>query len=466
MTRLLAFCKSPFALCILFVLGLGVLNLKVQYAPELAEWSRERAAVKEFDAYWNSEGAKKFKDVGVEPTDKIYKEELEAFLKKFHANNPTLVPEKRIAQMTEEFQVWWETTGKKSYAVNEVAPDEKLYKKELKRYIQGYTKDVSIYQLFFIPEDSSIASLFTCWFLFPGALSFVIFAIGFLFAMKGLEKRWGYLQSVIFLVMGTLVAGFAFMGTLPLSYFDRYANTPYMGMSLSLAMLLGIAGFGPKNAVAKPMTAGALAILVADVLTNWNANANLYGWVAILEVVFFGIGAALGIHVPRFSGNSKASTLHSAQETVTVDPKVRTRKELKDAIDLANKAEYDHASQILLKYFGLLFRENPLDVPTIEKTVEAMLYPHYFFPIPGMIWMSWGSEAAKKKLPKIAADLYEKGISVEQDKKILRRGLFYVGDLRLREHLDEDKGREALEKVIQMDSTDILAEEARKLLLK
>jgi len=467
MARILAFCKSPLAICIVFVLFLGTLNLKIQYAPELDEWSRERSAVKEFDTYWESEGAQKFKNVGVEPTKKIYEEELEAHMKKFRANNPTLVPEKRIAQMTEEFQTWWEMTGKKSYAVNEVAPDENLYKKELKRYIQGYTKTVPKYRLFYIPEDSSLASLFTCFFLFPSALSFVFFAVGFLFSMKFLEKRWGYLQPSIFFVAGILVSGFVFAGTLSLSYFERYSDTPYMGMSLALALLLGITAFGPKNSVAKPVSIGAIAILCADILTNWNVNPNLYGWVAILEIIFFGIGGLLGVHVPRFTGNSSASKKSSSSANeVPIDPRIRTRKELKEAIDLANKAEYEHASQILSKYFGLLFRENPLDVQTIEKTVESMLYPHYFFTISGMVWMSWGSEAAKKKLPKIAADLYEKGISIEQDKKVRRRGLFYVGDLRLREHLDEEKGRKALEEVIQTDSSDILAAEARKLLSK
>lgn len=466
MARFLAYCKSPLTICILFVLVLGVLNLKIQYAPEIAEWSRERAAVADFEKYWENEGAQKFKDVGVEPTEKIYEEELEAHLKKFRAENPTLIPEKRIAQMKEDFQAWWETTGKKSYAVNEVAPDEKLYRQELKRYIQGYTKNIPEYQLFFIPEDSSVAALFTCWFLFPGAFSFFIFAVGFLFAMKVLEKRWGYLQSSLFLAIGTIFAGFVFMGTLSLSYFERYADMPYMGMSLSLAMLLGIAAFGPKNEVSKVSTAGAILILAADILTNWNANPNLYGWVAILEVAFFGLGALLGFKVPRLTGGSVKSKKAVTTEEVAVNPKVRTREDLKEALDLANKAEYEHASQILSKSFGQLLRENPLDTLTIEKTVESMLYPHYFFTMPGMMWMSWGAEAAKKKLPQIAIDLYEKGVSIEQDKKIRRRGLFYAADLRLREHLEEDKGREELEKVIQMDSDDILAAEARKLLAK
>ena len=256
------------------------------------------------------------------------------------------------------------------------------------------------------------------------------------------------------------------MGTLSLSYFDRYAYMPYMGMSLSMAMLLGIAAFGPKNDVSKLSTAGAILTLAVDVLTNWNANPNLYGWVAILEIAFFGIGAFLGFKVPRLTGGSVKSKKSVVIEEVAVNPKVRTREDLKEALDLANKAEYEHASLILSKSFIQLLRENPLDIPTIEKTVESMLYPHFFFTMPGLMWMSWEAEAAKKKLPRIAIDLYEKGASIEQDTKNRRRGLFCAADLRLREHLEEDKGREELEKVIQMDSDDILAAEARKLLAK
>ena len=95
-----------------------------------------------------------------------------------------------------------------------------------------------------------------------------------------------------------------------------------------------------------------------------------------------------------------------------------------------------------------------------------MLYPHFFFPIPGLQWISWGSEAQKKNLLNIAVKLFEKGAAVEEDEKIKRRALFYAGDLRMRIHLDEKTGREELEQVVQMNPTDILAAEAEKILGK
>ena len=459
------FCRFPYLLCILFVVALAAVNLAVQCSPSIREWSRERKAVAHFDEYWKTEGAKTFRDVGVEPTDKIYREELDSYLKKFHAANQPLVPEKRIEKMEREFQEWWETSGKRSYAANEVSPDENLYKKELKRYLQGYTKNIPKFQIAYIPETSSIVSLFASWLLFPSVISFLLFAGGFFLAMKALENRWGLLQSALLLASGTLVSNFMFAATFSMSYFGRYENTPFMGMSLPLAMLLGCVSSSPKREIPGFAPYAAILIVLADIIANWNINPNLYGWVAIFEIPFFGTGALLGRKVPRLFCQKNRST-PAAEKAETADPKKLLRKDLDDAIDLANKAEYEHAAQILTEKFTRLFRENPLDTAAIEQTVEAVLYPHFFFPIPGMQWISWGSEARNKGLFETAARLFEKGASVEEDDKVKRRALFYAGDIRLRYRLDEKTGREELEQVVQKDPTDILATEAGKLLGK
>ncbi len=461
----LKFRKTPYWLCIFLVVALSAINLAVQCSPSFKEWNRERKAVAHFDEYWKTEGAKTFRDVGVEPTEKIYREELDSYLKKFHAANQPLVPEKRIEKMEREFREWWETSGKKSYAANEVSPDEKLYRAELRRYIQGYTKNVPKYRLAYIPESSNFASLFTSWLLFPSGISFLLFVAGFLLSMKVLAVRWGFPQSWIFLAAGTLVSNFVFAAAVSLSYFERYGSTPFMGMSLSIAFLLGCAGFGPKREIPRFMPYAAILLVLFDILANWNLNPNLYGLVAILDIPFFGLGILLGNKVPRLFCQ-KASPKSAKEIIETTDPKKSLRKDLDDAIDLANKAEYEHAAQILEEKFGKLFRENPLDTATIDKTVEAMLYPHFFFPIPGMQWISWGSEAQKKGLPEIAVRLFEKGVSVEEDEKVRRRALFYAGDLRMRHRLDEKAGREELEQVVQTNPTDILAAEAKKLLGK
>lgn len=464
MLRFFHFCKSPFAFYVLFVLLIGAVHLNVQYGPVFEEWSKHRKAVAAFDKYWETEGAETFRKVGVEPTEKIYQEELGDYLKRFDAENPSRVPEKRIVQMKEEFRDWWEKTGKKSYAVNEIAPDEKLYQSELKRYIQGYTKNVAIYRLSFIPETSSWAALFTCWFLFPGLPSFLLFAVAFLFAIWMLQKRWGFLQPFLFFIAGVFLSGFIFAGTLSASYFVRYADTPYTGCSLALALLLGMVAFGPKREIPKAVPFIAIALFIADVLLNWNANPNLFGWVAILEIPLFGLGAFIGLKVPKLFGNSSTKKSQSAPsgEMSKESPKVLLRKKLEDAIELANKAEYEHASQIFSQNFASLFRENPVDSEFLHKTAEALLYPRYFFTIPGIEWFAWGSEAEKKGLFELAVQLFEKGASVEKDEKIRRRGLFYAGDIRLRAHLDEEKGKEEMKEVLELDSTDILAAEAQK----
>ncbi len=468
MSKILAFCRKPYTICILFTLILGTVNVIIQCAPEFRERSRENEAVSQFNLYWNAEGAKKFRDVGVEPTEKIYREELDAFLKRFHEQNPPLEPEKRIAQMKEEFRIWWETSGKKSYAVNEIAPDEKLFRAKLKHYIQGYTSTLPEYKIFFIPEDSNAGKLFVAWILFPSLLSFLIFAIGFSFAMKSLEARRGLSQPGILFAAGLPVSGFLFMATLPLSYFDRYADTPYMGPSLALALLLGFS-FSDKQRKSGSnslIAGGSLALLFADILTNWFFNPNLYGWVAILEIPLFGIGALLGFKLPL--PRSKAFTKKSSEGTSEqkTDAKIQLRETLNEAIDLANKAEYDHAAQILTHSFGRLLSEKPLDKSTVEKIAESMLYPRFFFPIPGLQWISWGTDAAKKGLTEVAVNLYEKGIEVETDVKTKRRALFYVGELRLQNNIDREKGLKELEEVAMGDSNDILTGEARKLLGK
>ena len=457
--------KSPFLPCLLFVSIVAVGNVALQCSPYIREWSRERAAISQFDEFWKTEGAKAFRDVGVEPTKKIYREELDSHLEKFHAQIEPLVPEKRIEKMEREFRTWWETSGKRSYAANEKSPDEKLYRSELARYIKGYTKNVPKFKFAYIPESSGFASLFTSWILFPGIPSFLIFAVGFLLAMKTLGNRWGYPRAGIVFAAGTLVPHGVFAITLPLSYFDRYGNTPFMGMSLSLALLLGCAGFGPKREIPKFVPYAAILIVLADALVHWNFNPNLYGWVAILEIPFFALGVLLGNKMPRpHSQKTQAEIVPS--QTESADPKKALRKSLEEAMDLADKAEYEHAAQILVEKFGKLFRESPLDGEAIEKNVEAILYPHYFFPIPGMQWISWGSEAAKRELFPIAVRLFEKGAAVEEDEKVKRRALFYAGDIRLRHRLDEKTGREELEKVVRMNPGDILAAEAGKLLGK
>lgn len=459
------FCKMPVAFCALLILVLGIENVLIQYSPKIRQWSRERKIVAHFDSYWEKEGAKVFRDVGVEPTEKIYKEELESYLKKYHAQNPPLIPEERIAKMKDDFRAWWETGGKNSYVANKQSPDEKLYQAELKRYIKGYTKDLPLYNIAYIPEDSSIASIFTCWTLFPGIVSFMIFAAGLLLSMHVLTKRWGVLQTSILWIAGILVGGFVFAGTLSMSYFVRYSTTPFMGASVSLALMLGMAAFGPKREASRKILGISIALTAIDILVNWNLNPNLYGWVAILEVPFFGIGVLAGIKLPRLTEHGK-SYRQEEIHLVRRDPKEVLRENLKDAAELANKAEYDHAGKIYTEKFGLLLRENPLDIPTIEATIDSLLYPRFFFSIPGMQWLAWGSEAEKKGLAKIAIALYEKGLGTELDSRTRRRGLFYVGALRIKTAQDVEKGRAELEEAIQIESSDILAAEARKLLGK
>ena len=466
--KALSFCKTKYALCVLFILFLAVFNGVLTISPHIEEAMREHRAKARFEAFWEKEGAQAFRDVGVEPTDKIHQEELDSYLDKYHEKNLPLVPEKHVERMKSDFKKWWETSGKESYVIEKnLVPDEKLYKAELYRYINAYTKNVLIYRLFFIPQESSIGALLTSWILFPGVFSFLLFAAGFLFATYNLNKRWGLAQTALVFIGSIIASGLVFAITLPLTYFAKYSEMPFTGASLPLAILLGAAAIGPKkDSVGTPITMTAIAIAAIDAVANWNLYPNLFGWVSLLTPPFFALGILLGKKLPRFTREGKIK--RSAEKTITKDPiaekKVRTRAEIKKGIELADKAEYALASTSISTAYSALLQEYPLDVEYIKKATEAIFYPNYFLEIPSVQWMEWGISASTKNLPEIAIQLFEKGIALETDKVLLRSAFYHVGELRLRHHIDDKKGKEELRKVLEANSQDILAAQAHKLL--
>ncbi|MFA6836947.1 MAG: hypothetical protein WCR04_11165, partial [Fibrobacteraceae bacterium] len=208
------------------------------------------------------------------------------------------------------------------------------------------------------------------------------------------------------------------------------------------------------------------AIAAIDAVANWNLYPNLFGWVSLLTPPFFALGILLGKKLPRFTREGKIK--RSAEKTITKDPiaekKVRTRAEIKKGIELADKAEYALASTSISTAYSALLQEYPLDVEYIKKATEAIFYPNYFLEIPSVQWMEWGISASTKNLPEIAIQLFEKGIALETDKVLLRSAFYHVGELRLRHHIDDKKGKEELRKVLEANSQDILAAQAHKLL--
>ena len=189
----------------LFVISLCIFNLVLWSEPYIAEYQRERKIESIFSKYWKSEGAEKFRGVGLEPTEQLYKEELENYRTSFLEKNPTLIPEKRIAKMKQDFRSWWETGGNLTYVNQGIVPDAKLYESELKKWVEAYTQNLWQYTIPFIPAEENFGNLLFSWILMPSLFSLISFFIIFAFVCYHLEKRWGVLKTLGVFIAGNIV---------------------------------------------------------------------------------------------------------------------------------------------------------------------------------------------------------------------------------------------------------------------
>ncbi|OIP54086.1 MAG: hypothetical protein AUK31_00485 [Fibrobacteres bacterium CG2_30_45_31] len=463
----------PYTWYVLFAFALFVFNCFIWWQPSILQSFRENRAENRFADFWEKEGAQKFQSVGITPSEQIYQEELVDYLKKYHEKNPPLVPEQRIAQMKTEFREWWETGGKADYILKQgLAPSEELYQQELSKWIKGYTDKLLEYNLFLIPNEGNIQALLTYWLLFPGFFSLLIFIGGFLFTMYFLEKRWGALPAFGIFLGSVILGGVIFSVTLPFSYFDRYADMPFMGGSLSLALLLGAASMERvRFTVPKPIIVTCGIFLFLDMLVNWTVNPNLFGFVTLLTPVFFGSGIILGRKMPPRKKSQKElaqDKLNAVLQKKSGDPiaerKARARAEIDAGLSAANQAEYIIASRLLISGFSALLQEFPLDVEYLKSTASKMVNPNLFLEISSVQWLEWGCTATEKNVPEAAINLLEKALTIEKEESLVRKSLYRIGELRIRYHLKPQEGIKRLEKVIELGDHDILAAQAKKLL--
>jgi hypothetical protein len=328
-------------------------------------------AVNRLNDFWKKKEPQKFQDVGIKPTRK-------------YIGRTRQLPEKvitkeifRSSRMNASGE-WRRTSANGGKLVEKLTIsssrawnlDETLYNQELHKWIRGYTNTLISYNLFFIPNESGLHTLLTYWLIFPGMLSLLIFVGGFLFALYFLEKRWGYLRALEIFLASVVVSGFIFICALPFTYFDRYGDTPFMGASLSLALLLGAACMERKNfSVPKPIIIVCGIFLFLDMLVNWTMNPDLFGLVTFLSPVFFGGGALIGRKMPPPKKTAKElarEKLNSILQKKGGDPiaerKARARADLDEGFGAANRAEYGAASKSLTLGFSALLQEYPLDV--------------------------------------------------------------------------------------------------------
>ncbi len=466
--------KKPYTLFVLLAVALAILNGYLWWQPVIETHLRERNLEREFDKWWKEEGAARFESVGLTPTEALYQEELTLRKNKFHEENLPLIPEKRIEKMKADFRTWWETGGKLSYVTaQDLNPNERLYQRELDKWIQGYTQNLIQYKLFMIPAHSTFSRYFTYWLQFPGIPALIAFSVLFLFSVYLLQKRWGAIQTWGIFFGAVILGGILFDVFLPLTYFSRYAEMPYMGATLATVLFLGAAAVAPgKKSVPTLITALCIAGLFAELLLNWCIYPNQYGLVCFLIPVFFGGGIALGKKLPSRQKSRKEMEKErlrgKLEEKVDLIEKRKemVRAQLEKGFYMAKHAENEAAAVELTRAFSGLLQENPLDIEQVEKTAEQLTSPNFYVEIPGREWLEWGRAARNQNLPESAVLLLEKALSVEQDPLLVRQILFLTGEIRLRYKMDIPAGIECLEKVIQMKDGDPFAERAKKLLMR
>ena len=459
------------------VLAIGIFNAVTALSPQIKQRQRESNIEKVFEQWWETEGAKQFESVGLKADEKTRNEEFEQFRDRYLKENGTFVIEDRIEEMKKEFREWWEIKGGKEDFTKEKGyyPKERDFIREQNIWIKKFTDKNIRYRLAFVPEEAEYDRLLTSWILFPGILSFLLFAGFFCFAYYRLSDRWGVLPAVgmalgLILLGGVFVSGFT-----STSFFDHYAVERYMGCSVALCFMLGAVAFPPSNDKISALTkAVAMAGVILDVLVNWFVNGGIFGAVGAASLVAFGLGALAGSKIPRrlktlqeHQADALAERLKkNAASNLLATRKAHNRALIDQGLNEANKAHYEAAQRILSQALTALLQEHPIDAPTVKKLADLMTSPSVFIEVPSAQWLEWGETAKSKTSLDSALVLLEKGLSLETNVTLARRALYNIGEIRVNRNWNLKEGIARLNKVLELGDGDILAVQARRMLAK
>lgn len=469
--------KSKFShyVILLLIIGIGVFNGITGISPYWQQYQQEKNIDATFDQWWKDAGAEQFRSVGLEPTEKIRNEEYARYRENTLSQNHTFIIEERVEEMKKEYLEWWENGGGKEKFMVQSGnyPTEKDYERSLFKHIQDYTQQFLRYNMAFVPNQGNYENLLTCWLLSPSPYSYAIFAIFLMFAFIQLERRWNFL-----LIIGTMAAAIVCGGILvsilaSTGFFYLHAGERYMGMSLALAFLLGAAAFGPKRLEISQLISGIAVLgIFADMAINWLINPGIFGAVTVLTPVLFGLGAVAGLKIETRK-KTKAERAAEAMEerlrrNAERDPVAerieKTKNAIQNGLKAAKEGMHDNARLYLSQAISLLFQENPVDTVAIKKLAEQITSNSFFVDFSSNQWLEWGEIARTKKSPEAAIMFLKKGLSLEKDPHFARRALFILGEISLRNGIDKEDGIARLEKVIQMNESDFMAKQARRLL--
>lgn len=460
------------------LLAIGIFNAVTGLAPVIKQHNRESSIEKIFKEWWETEGAEQIKAVGLVPDETIRQEKYESFRNSYLQQNHTFIVEDRLEEMKVEFREWWEIRGGKQQYMedhNNVYPTEKDFQREWKAWAKNYTNKHLRYSLAYVPEDEDYGKLFTSWLLFPGFFSFIIFAPLFFFAFKKMNRRWATPVLVGIIVVTMLLGGIVITALTGTSFFDHYVTERYMGMSFTLAFLLGAVSFSKKqNDTSNVIKGVAVAGLLLDMILNWFAYPGIFGAVTVASPIAFGLGAVAGLQVPARKKSMKEAKAEALEERLRqnaarnplAERKAKTREMIDDGFRAASQGAFDKAQGILSQGITALLQEHPIDAEAVKSLAEKMTNPSLFIEIESAQWIQWGEMAKSKASYEAALLLLEKGLSIEASVSFARRTLYNIGEIRVNQNIAMDEGIARLKKVIELGDKDILAAQARKLLNK
>ena len=92
--------------------------------------------------------------------------------------------------------------------------------------------------------------------------------------------------------------------------------------------------------------------------------------------------------------------------------------------------------------------------------------PSLYIEISSIQWLEWGTSAYQKKLYEAAILFLEKSLVSEKDERMARKALFLIGEIRVSQSMIPEEGIKRLEKVIELNNTDIFAIQAKKIIQK
>lgn len=459
------------------VLGSGIFNAVTALSPVISQKELESNIEKSFEKWWAEEGAAQFRTVGLTDDDKTKLQEFVQYRDRILSAGKTFDIEERTKAMRKEFREWWEIGGGKEQFVQEQGfyPKEAHFEKECHKYIKKFTDKFVRYRFAFVPKDGEYDRLFTSALLSPSAWSFIIFAVFFLFAYIKLADRWG-----VPITLGTFLAFIALGGLLAdmltsTSFFKQFAMERYMGASVALAFMLGAAAFDErKDSIPTGVRAFAVAGLLLDLTVNVLVNGGIYAAVAAASAPAFGLGALAGIKIPRrrrSEAEKKADALEerfrrAATRNLAAERKQKMRSQMDEGFQEAKKGHYDAARQLLCQAMTAVLQEQPADREFTAKFAERLTNPNLFIDVASTQWLEWGDTAKARGLTETALLLLEKGLKSEKNETLARRALFNIGELRVNFGIEPEEGIKRLQKVIELNDSDLIAKQAKRLLEK